>query len=151
MTHVLIRLTDRLELTVELGGDMDADAEALRLAYRTVGHWLQQDDRARERLGAPLRPAAPDPAPTPAPPQETRSAGAPRGVVAFCAEHGMAPCRLSAARFNKDGDRLFHALDEADWHEDERGAVVKNHSLWWRETVDRDGKSNEGRPVPGGA
>lgn len=74
---------------------------------------------------------------------------APAGAVAFCPEHNNAPCRFSVGRYNKDGDRLYHALPESDWYQHE-GKTVKNHNLYWRQTVDANGESNEGKLIPQG-
>ncbi len=71
-------------------------------------------------------------------------------AVAFCPEHNNAPCRFSAPKFNKDGDRLYHPLPQEQWTKDDRGGVVKNHSLYWRQTVDANGQSNEGKLIPQG-
>ena len=74
---------------------------------------------------------------------------APRGnAVAYCPEHDMAPCVLSAPQYNKDGDRLYHPLNPADQYKNQRGDLVKNHNLYWRQTVDASGESNYGKLIP---
>ena len=72
----------------------------------------------------------------------------PHDAPAFCPEHDMAPMRFSAPQYNPDGDKMYHQLDERDWREDARGALVKNHTMWWRQTVDADGNSNDGVAMP---
>lgn len=68
--------------------------------------------------------------------------------VAYCAEHNMAPVFLSAPKYNADGDRCYHPLDRRDQYQRE-GRVVQNHNMYWRETVDENGESNRGVPLPG--
>lgn len=73
-----------------------------------------------------------------------------QAAVAFCPEHNNAPCRFSAPKYNKDGDRMYHPLPREQWTKDDRGGDVKNHSLYWRQTVDANGESNEGKLIPQG-
>jgi hypothetical protein len=80
------------------------------------------------------------------PPQRAPAA---TGAVAFCPEHNNAPCQFNIARYNKDGDRMHHPIPEADWYMHE-GRQVKNHNLYWRQTVNAAGESNDGKLIPQG-
>ena len=70
-------------------------------------------------------------------------------AYAFCPEHNGAPMRPSAPQYNPDGDKFFHDLDPRDPNTPRKNGVpVKSHTLWWRQTVDADGYSNEGQEMP---
>lgn len=84
---------------------------------------------------------------------EQRSAPAQRpsgpssdGAIAFCPDHDNAPMKLSAPQYNKDGDKFYHPLDRPIRRD---GKEVKSHTLYWRQTVDAHGESNEGKFLPG--
>lgn len=78
----------------------------------------------------------------PAPAQQPR-----QQAVAYCPDHDMAPMQPSAARYNPEGDKFYHALAKPVRGQD--GREVKNHTLWWRLTVDAEGNSNDGKVIPG--
>src|SRR5690606_11066021 len=83
------------------------------------------------------------------PPQRQANSGR-RTAAAYCPEHNNAPCFFSAPRYNRDGDRMYHPLPRELWTKDDRGGDVSNHSLYWRQTVDANGDTNEGKLIPQG-
>lgn len=88
------------------------------------------------------------PAPQRPAPAQGGSGQSDRFTVAFCPEHDNAPCQLSAPQYNKDGDRLYHPLAPDDQYKLDDGRLVKNHNLYWRQTVDANGESNYGKLIP---
>jgi hypothetical protein len=78
------------------------------------------------------------------PPQRQAPAS---GAVAFCEEHGMAPMQPSAPKFNPEGDKFWHPLNPPARRD---GKDVKSHTLYWRQTVNAAGESNDGKLIPQG-
>lgn len=81
--------------------------------------------------------------------------GAPAGgAPAYCPEHrdgSGRPVSMAWSSKSKVGDQLFHKIPEAEYyvHPTNR-SQVKNHSLYWRETCNAAGVSNENQPAPAG-
>jgi len=80
-----------------------------------------------------------------APNRDARRTSAGTGV--WCPDHNE-ECRKSDPKFDRDGDRWYHALDQSDWYQTSTGATAKNHTLYWRQTVDSNGESNNGQEQP---
>ena len=70
-----------------------------------------------------------------------RSAGG-RGTGYYCPDHN-AEVLKTAPQYDKDGDRYYHSLDRADWYRLDDGRQVKNHNLYLRQLVDREGQAIE--------
>jgi hypothetical protein len=87
-------------------------------------------------------------APTRTAPPQPRTGQSNQYVVAYCPEHDNAPCQLSAPKYNPDGDKLYHPLNEEDQYKLDDGRLVKNHNLYWRQSVDANGDSNYGKLIP---
>ncbi len=79
--------------------------------------------------------------------EATQPREAPRaaGTGVWCPEH-KAECFKTKPEYDKDGDRWYHP--QAGLPDLPDGRHVKNCNLYWRQTVDADGESNQGKEMP---
>jgi len=134
--NVMWDLPGGMRFNVWLSGDVEFDASVIDGVFAAIDQSVLPERIAAVR-------------PTPAAKSGGGGGGGYPSSGVFCESHN-AEMRKSDPKFDKDGDRWFHSLDEAQWYTTSTGATAKNHTLYWRQTVDSDGESNAGREQPSG-
>lgn len=70
-------------------------------------------------------------------------------IKVYCAEHGGVEV-FPSKFYNDAGDKFSHMLRPGDQYTDlKTHKRVTYHNLYWRETVDVNGRSNESQLMPG--
>lgn len=123
-------------IRIPLSNDPKQSAAWIDLAMRAGKYMAKQYAEAFPQAAATTQPQA-----TARVPQRAQATGT--GV--YCPEHHV-ECRKTDAKYDKDGDRWYHPQDGIPDLPD--GRHVKNHNLYWRETVDKDGETNQGKVMP---
>jgi hypothetical protein len=126
---------------IQVDGPADAVAIAKELADQLD---LMFETRVQVVIGGSTTSSAPQRSA----PAQPRTGQSNQYTVAYCPEHDNAPCQLSAPKYNPDGDKLYHPLNEEDQYKLDDGRLVKNHNLYWRQSVDANGDSNYGKLIP---
>lgn len=150
--NVMFDLSPSLRVNVWLTGNVGNDTLLLGRATEAIKKWLEVNPKTRQALGILTNEEREAKR---AERQQARQEGAQRqqpvrvaGTGVWCPEHNV-EVKPSLPKYNRDGDKFFHSLPERDWYRMDDGRTAKSHSLYWRETVNGRGESNESKEMPG--